>query len=227
MKGFILDGAINSYTDLGLRITLVPVIPSSQRVIEDLAIDGREGTLTLFKGWEDISFSFKAAITNKTTWNIVLPQILNAQTITFTNEPTVHFKVKYIKVSGLTQLLSNLWEFEIEVTTAPFRYLNNFATINRTSSGTVQGYGNIYSLPKITVYGIGSRTLTINGKAIVLNILNGYLIIDSELKECYYGNVAQNQNMTGDFPVLNPSSNQVTLGTGITKVEIDARWRMI
>jgi phage-related protein len=227
MKGFILDGSISSYTDLGLRITQIPTVPSSQRIIEDLAIDGREGTLTIFKGWNDISFSFKAAITNKETWRETLPQLLNAQIITFTNEPSVHFKVKYIKVSGLTQLLSNLWEFELEVTTAPFRYLNNIATINRTSSGTVQGYGNIYSLPKITVYGTGSRTLTINGKAIVLNILNGHLILDSELKECHYGNVAQNQNMTGDFPILNPTTNQVTLGTGITKVEIEPRWRTI
>ncbi len=227
MKGFILDNTIHSYTDLELRITQVPVIPTSQRVVENLEIDGREGTLTQLKGWEDISFSFKAATTNKANWHTVLPQLLNAQTIAFTTDSTVHFKVKYIKVSGLIQLLSNLWEFEIEVTTAPFRYLNNIAVINRTSSGTVQGYGNIYSLPRITVYGTGSRTLTINGKAIVLNILNGHLILDSALKECYYGNVAQNQHMTGDFLILNPTSNQVTLGTGITKVEIEPRWRMI
>lgn len=227
MKGFILDGSIHSYTNLGLRITQVPVIPNSQRIIENVEIDGREGTLTTFKGWEDICFSFKAATTNKDNWNTVLSKIVNAQTIAFTTDSTVHFKVKYIKVSGLIQLLSNLWEFEIEVTTAPFKYLNSVAIINRTSSGTVQGYGNIYALPKITVYGTGSRTLTINGKSIVLNILNGYLTLDSALKECYYGNVAQNQNMTGDFPILHPTNNQVTLGTGITKVEIEPRWRMI
>ena len=226
MYGFILDNNLASKS-LGLRITKVPSIPTTKRVIDSIDVDGREGSLTLFKGWEDLKFSFSIAIPNQQTWREVLPQILNAATITMTNASSVHFKIKYIEVSGLTQLLSNLYECELTFTCAPFRYLNNVATINRTSSGTVQGYGNIYSLPKITVYGTGSRTLTINGKAIVLNILNGHLILDSELKECYYGNVAQNQNTTGDFPILNVGSNQVTLGTGITKVEIEPRWRTL
>jgi phage-related protein len=85
----------------------------------------------------------------------------------------------------------------------------------------------VYSLPKITVYGTGSRNLTINGKLVVLNILSGSLVLDGELKTCYYGSVAQNQNMTGDFPVLNVGSNTITLGTGITKIEIEPRWRYI
>jgi len=73
--------------------------------------------------------------------------------------------------------------------------------ITLTSSGTVTNIGTVYSLPKIAVFGTGSRTLTINGKQITLNILQGSLTLDSELKTCYFGNVAQNQNMQG-VPVL-------------------------
>ena len=57
LNAFILDGTINSRTDLGLRITQVPVIPTSERVIESIEVDGREGDLTLLKGWNDMTGS--------------------------------------------------------------------------------------------------------------------------------------------------------------------------
>lgn len=220
MNAFILDGTINSRTDLGLRITEVPVIPVTERMIDSIEIDGREGDLTIFKGWKDVTFSFKAVIWNsdvQTSWKTILPQILNAKTITFSNETSVFYKIKYVKASGLTQILSSMWEFEVELTCSPFRYKANVATINRTTSGTVNNPGNIYSLPKIKVYGTGTRTLTINGN----------LTLDCDLKECFYGDVAANQYMTGGFPEFRVGSNTVTLGTGITKVEIEPRWRYL
>lgn len=230
LNAFILDGTINSRTDLGLRITEVPVIPVTERVIDSIEIDGREGDLTIPKGWKDVTFGFKVVIWKSdvwTSWQIILPQILNAKTIAFSNEPNVFYPIKYAKASGLTQILSSMWEFEMELTCSPFRYKTNVATINRTTSGTVNNPGNIYSLPKIKVYGNGTRTLTINGKPIVLNLTNGNLTLDSDLKECFYGDVAANQYMTGDFPEFRVGSNTVTLGTGITKVEIEPRWRYL
>ncbi|HFM6848192.1 TPA: phage tail protein [Enterococcus faecium] len=213
-----------------MRITEVPVIPVTERVIDSIEIDGREGDLTILKGWKDVTFGFKVVIWKSdvwTSWQIILPQILNAKTIAFSNEPNVFYPIKYAKASGLTQILSSMWEFEMELTCSPFRYKTNVATINRTTSGTVNNPGNIYSLPKIKVYGNGTRTLTINGKPIVLNLTNGNLTLDSDLKECFYGDVAANQYMTGDFPEFRVGSNTVTLGTGITKVEIEPRWRYL
>jgi phage-related protein len=96
-----------------------------------------------------------------------------------------------------------------------------------TSSGTVVNPGTVYSLPRIKVYGTGSRTLTVDGKPIVLNLLSGNLTLDSELKECSFGDTAQNNRMTGDFPVLEVGSNAISLGSGITKVEIEPRWRYL
>ena len=99
--------------------------------------------------------------------------------------------------------------------------------ITMTSSGAVSNLGTVYALPKIVVFGTGSRTLTINGKAIILNILSGSLTLDSELKTCYFGNVAQNNQMQGDFPVLEVGGNTITLGSGISKIEVEGRWRHI
>ena len=97
MNAFILDGTINSRTDLGLRITQVPVIPTSERVIENIEVDGREGDLTLLKGWKDMTFNLKAVIWAKdvwTVWRTISPQILNAKTISLSNDSSVFYKMK-------------------------------------------------------------------------------------------------------------------------------------
>jgi phage-related protein len=206
------------------------VIPTSERIVEHIEVEGREGSLTVEKGWKDITFGFKAALmssTAQTQWKTVLPQLLDAKTITLSSDPTVHLRIKQVKTSGLKPLLSTLWEFELELVCAPFRYLNDVAMLVRTTSGSVASHGNVYALPLIRVFGTGKRTLTINGKAILLDLQSEYLSIDSELKECHYGNVACNHLMTGDFPIFKLGSNTVTLGTGITKVEIEPRWRVL
>ena len=230
MNAFILNNTINSRSALGLRITDPPTIPPSKRIVDSIEVDGREGTLTILKGWEDITFHMKAALMGanlQSRFRDILPQILAAKTIHFSSDTGVFYNIKHIQASVLERKLSSLYEFSLSFTCAPFRYIRNVAMIARTASGTVSNPGSVYSLPRITVFGTGSRTLTINGKPIVLNILSGNLVLDSELRTCHFGNVAQNNRMTGDFPVLNPGNNTITLGTGITRVEIEPRWRFI
>jgi len=230
MNSFTLDNTINSRANLGLRITQPPFVPAAKRVVEPIAVDGREGTLTMLRGWEDTVFEMRAALVGTdipNRWRTALPKILNAKTIFFSNDNGVYFKIKHAEAGALERRLSSLYEFPIIFTCAPFRYLRNVPLTTMTASGTVNNTGTVYSLPKIIVYGTGSRTLTINGKPIILNLLSGSLILDSELKECYFGNVAQNNRMTGDFPVFNVGNNTITLGTGITKIEIEPRWRYL
>ena len=73
MLGIIIDG-----NKLDLVLTSVPVIPTTKRIIDTIDVDGREGSLTLLKGWEDLTITFKAAIHDKSKWDEVLPTLLNA-----------------------------------------------------------------------------------------------------------------------------------------------------
>ena len=230
MNAFILNNTINSRSDLGLRITQPPVIPISRRVVDSIDVDGREGSLTILRGWDDIKFNMKAALlggNQQSRFREILPAILAAKTIYFSSDVEVFYNVKHVQAGTLERRLTNLYEFSLSFTCSPFRQLRNIPLIIMTTSGTIINPGTVYSQPKITVYGTGSRTLTINGKQIILNILQGSLTLDSELKTCHFGNVAQNNRMQGDFPVFEVGSNTITLGTGITRIEIEGRWRHI
>jgi len=232
MNFFVLDNSINSRT-LGLRTTLPPILPTSRQIINSITVDGREGTLTNKRGWEDLPIRMQSGLLSsggKDLYNRfreLLPKLLNAKTVYFSGDPEVFYNVKHVRVDVLERRLNSLLEFALTFTCSPFKYIRNIATIEMYSPYTVVNIGTVYSLPKITVFGTGSQTLTINGKAITLNILAGSLTLDSELKTCYFGNVAQNNRMQGDFPVFEVGNNSVSFGSGITKLEIEPRWRHI
>jgi len=230
MNAFILDDSVNSRAALGLRITQPPVVPPARRIVSSIAVDGREGSLTILRGWEDVTFSLRAALigTNLSArWRTTLARIFAASTIHLSNDPDVFYQIKHVRAVPMERRLSTLGEYQITFTCAPFRYMRGVTPITRTASGGLINPGTVHSLPRLVVHGTGSRTLTINGRPIVLNILSGHLTLDSELKICFFGNVAQNNRMTGDFPVFHVGNNTITLGTGITRVDIEPRWRYL
>ena len=230
MNAFILNETTNSRTAWGLRITEAPVIPPTQRIVESVQVDGREGTLTLLKGWDNITFDMKAAlfgVNPHQKFREILPVILGAKSIYFSNDTGVLFKIKHASAGGLERLLSALWEFPITFVCEPFRYIRGVTNITMTSTGNVTNPGGVFALPKITVYGTGNQTLTVGGKQTKLNILAGNLTLDSALMECYQGNTAQNNQMQGSFPVLNTGVTAISWSNGITKIEIEPRWRYL
>ena len=230
MNAFILDHAINSRTDLGLRITQPPSTPAAKRVVDSIQVDGREGSLTILRGWEDTVFTMKAALlgTNiPARWRSVLPVILSAKTVYFSTDTAVYYNIKHVDAGPLTQRLSSLYEFPLTFTCAPFRYVRNVAMVTMTTPGSVTNPGSIHALPIIKVYGTGNQTLTVGGKQTLLNILAGNLTLDSGLMECYLGNVAQNNQMQGPFPVFETGATAIAWSSGITKLEIEPRWRFI
>jgi len=230
MNAFILDESINSRTTLGLRITNPPVVPPTKRVVESVEVDGREGSLTILHGWEDITFNMRVALRvtkPQNRYREILPVILDAKTIYFSNDTGVYFKIKHANAGALERKLSTLWDFTITFVCEPFQYVRNVAPITLAKTGNIQNSGGVFSLPKITVYGTGNQTLTIGGIQTKLNILAGHLILDSALMECYQGNVAQNNQMQGPFPVFQTGNTTISWSSGITKIEIEPRWRFL
>lgn len=82
------------------------------------------------------------------------------------------------------------------------------------------------ALPLICVMGNG--TVTVNGIAVtVTGNADNFTTIDSEMQDAYRHSENRNAYITledGDFPVLKPGENLISLGAGIACVEIRPRW---
>lgn len=82
------------------------------------------------------------------------------------------------------------------------------------------------SLPQIKAWLHGSGSIIINGEVIQLRNINEYVIIDSEVQDCYDNLGFLNNNVDLEhFPVLQKGENKIQL-SNVTKIEIIPRWRV-
>lgn len=84
------------------------------------------------------------------------------------------------------------------------------------------------SQPLMRVYGEG--TLGINSQSVTITQADVYTDIDCEMMDCFKGTANKNmyvQFTDHNFPVFKPGVNDLSLGTGITKVEVTPRWWIV
>lgn len=119
--------------------------------------------------------------------------------------------------------------FDIEFNCKPQRFLTSGQeVITLTANGSVTNPTRFASQPLMRVYGAG--ILGIGSQSITILQADEYTDIDCEMMDAYKGTQSKNgyiQLTDYNFPVFEPGANNISLGTGITKVEITPRWWMI
>ena len=81
------------------------------------------------------------------------------------------------------------------------------------------------SAPLIRVYGTG--TIGVGSETIKVNTNPGYVDLDCDLEDAFMGATNCNSMIeltSGDFPQLKPGNNGITIGNGISRIEITPRW---
>lgn len=119
--------------------------------------------------------------------------------------------------------------FTLQFECMPQRFLISGETVvTKTSSGTITNPTLFASKPLLrvtttrataSVLGVGSTNITLKRQ--------GVTYIDCETGRAYNGATSYDAYVslnTIDFPTLEPGSNGISLGTGISRVEITPRW---
>lgn len=228
MRAFTLDHTVTS-ASLGLRFTAPVEIPTAERVVEDIEVAGRAGTLTRLGGWHDTIITLPLAV-NLTggvdAYQSAALALTKASTIGLSGEPGIFRLIKHATISPLRRELASWGFFDAELTCAPFAYLDTGLTTHTlTVSGSITNPGMIKSAPVITVYGTGTLTFTINGTAYRMSSPSGQVTLDSARLVAHVAGRVQTDALTGDFPRLVPGVNRFVLGTGISKIEVVGNWR--
>lgn len=116
--------------------------------------------------------------------------------------------------------------FSVSFYRKPQRFLTSGETVTTlTASGTITNPTLFDAKPLMRVYGTG--TLGIGSDSIQITAADSYTDIDFDIMEAYKGAVSCNDKIrltSVDYPVLPAGNTAISLGTGITKVEITPRW---
>ena len=119
----------NTYalSDKKIYMPTRPAIPPNTKRMQYIEIPGRDGTVSMFDGYDDRPFPIDFNIYDGTNVNKKLrevnPIFSNCKTIKFTDDPEIYYKVKEFKISDKERVFDKAYEFSAEVKIEPFDYL--------------------------------------------------------------------------------------------------------
>ncbi|KPU55746.1 MULTISPECIES: phage tail domain-containing protein [Bacillus] len=218
-------------SDYELCLVERPPIPTPKRKIIKHEVEGRDdGALTELGEYEDINLSVELNIlldeeSLKTKLRFIKVWLLEAKTLSF-NDEDVFYKVKYVEIDDIENEIEEYGKFEVGFTLGPHAYFT-YSSLEITGPEIVYNPGTYKSNPFLKIYGSGEIKMTINDKTFLLKDVNQYVIVDSQMMECYKDTSPQNHKMIGDFPFFQRGANNISWTGNVSKVEIEGRWRYL
>lgn len=196
------------------------------------SIDGRNGDLHIDNNRKkNFSYTIQGVIPSAylTNYLPLRSELLNCEgymDIKSYMHTEYYRKGKIQSISNITSSPEkDIVTFGVKVTFRPELYLTNGETIlTFSASGLLTNPTPCESKPLLRVYGKG--TITVGTTVIKVNTAGtSYIDIDTDTMQAYEGDLNRNSYITvTEWGHLTSGENTVTLGSGITKVEVTPRW---
>lgn len=227
MIDLIIDGVYAS--EYNLSMVERPSIPTPERKITTYEIDGRHGSLTELGTYQDMVLPITLNLLEEENIKDLIRQIktwLLQCKVLFFSDDTVFYQVKHVSIGDIANEIEEYGLFDVTFTLDPFAY-SNFDTISAVKDSTLYNPGTYEAEPIIKVSGTGDVRLQLNSTIIQLKQIDQFIVLDSEMQNCYKGTEPLNHKMSGEFPVLIVGENTISWTGNVTKVEIEGRWRFL
>ena len=221
-----------SSDDIGVIVESYPTRAVPRRKFEKISVPGRNGDI-LFQedAFENVTQTYEIYVSAKKVklhnvahkvaqW-LLQPGYLRLED---SYEPDYYRIACYNGGEDIENYLDEFGRATISFDCFPQRfYKSGEYPITLTKNQMLINPSSYPAKPLIKITGSGAGTLTINKAGIALTGINQFLIIDSELQDCYKDGSNENAKMSGEFPVLSKDS-VITWSGGITGVQITPRW---
>lgn len=233
MLNYLTFGGADSRT-YNVYISGSGIYNSPARALTMVNIPGRNGALILneYERFDNIevvypAFIFKQFDSKVADFRAVLSRYGYYQRLTDTYHPNEYRMGVFMRGLEVTPTKPlDAGRFDIVFNCKPQRFLTSGETATSfTSSGTITNPTQFSTKPLLRVYGAG--TVGIGAGTITISQADVYTDIDCDLCLAYKGSTNKNQYVSFASyggPSLGPGSNNITLNTGITKVEVTPRW---
>lgn len=209
---------------------------SAPRILNDIQVPGRSGTLTPLNSntFNNFQLTYQCYMTKEMKLKLdELRAYLNAfsgyQRLEDTINPTYYRMARYNGSFEVGDKDKQGATFSIKFDCMPQKFLKSGeAAIILTASGTIKNPTSYDAKPVLKIYGTGEvkiGTSTIKVK----NAGTQYIEFDCDTLNAYEGANNRNNNIElAKEPLLLANiATGITLGSGITKVEIKPRWYTI
>lgn len=218
--------------NLGFALVGRPSIPSADKKYETIEVEGRDGALTKFIGYQDLKFSLKFNILFQSDIKQKLREIKGllsvAKTLAFDDSPNFFYKIKRCQISDTETIIKQSGVFSVEFIADPFEFeSSSVLEYENPSNLLIRNNTTYFSQPIIKIHGKDNIKLFVNDDLIEIKQINEGIVIDSEMQEAYYNDSNMNHQMSGSFPTFEIGENRIRLEGNVNKIEILPQWRWL
>ena len=218
--------------NLGFALVGRPSIPSADKKYETIEVEGRDGVLTKFIGYQDLKFSLKFNILFQSDIKQKLREIKGllsvAKTLAFDDSPNFFYKIKQAQISDTETIIKSSGVFTVEFIADPFEFeSSSVLEYENPSNLLIRNNTTYFSQPVLKIFGQGNIKLFVNDELVEIKQINEGIVIDSEMQEAYYNDNNMNHQMLGSFPVFAIGENKIRTEGNIDKIEILPNWRWL
>lgn len=215
MAYFIWNGIDSRSKNIGLK-TLPPRTKPAER-IELISVPGRSGFLTQKENaFDSMTLSVECWLKKDSNVYDVINWLQGAGTLIFSDDLTKQYEAVIVNAIPFDKVLKFWKSFVIQFEVQPFNKGVSKQSVTITSptlNTTKTVNGNVETEPIITLNGTGNFNITVNAKTFILTNVSGAIVVDSSLFNCTEANGTVNANgkLSGDFPVLVPGNNTISI----------------
>ena len=218
--------------NLGFALVGRPDVPSADKKYETIEVEGRDGALTKFLGYQDLKFTLKFNILFQDDIKQKLREIKGllsvAKTLAFDDSPNFFYKIKRAQISDTETIIKQSGVFSVEFIADPFEFeSSSVLEYENPSNLLIRNNTTYFSQPVFKIHGQDNIKLFVNDELVEIKQINEGIVIDSEMQEAYYNNDNMNHQMLGDFPTFEIGENRIRLEGNIDKIEILPNWRWL
>ena len=218
--------------NLGFALVGRPSIASADKKYETTEVEGRDGSLTRFLGYEDLKFTLNFNILFQDDIKQKLREIKGllsvAKTLAFDDSPNFFYKIKRCQISDTETIIKQSGVFSVEFIADPFEFeSSSVLEYENPSNLLIRNNTTYFSQPVLKIFGQGNIKLYVNDELVEVKNINEGIVIDSEMQEAYYNNDNINHQMLGDFPIFGIGENKIRTEGNIDKIEILPNWRWL
>ena len=217
----------------GLMISELPPISKPEMRVDRTEIDGRDGDIVDELGYAAYKKTVRVGLTTGYDIDAIAKYFTGTGNLTLSNEADKYYKARITSQVDFEKLL-RFKTADVDFEVQPYKYKLSESDVDLTISGetsvAVTNAGLEESKPLIRLEGSGTIELTVGGLSVFsidIDAGDGYVLVDSEALDAYVTAGLRNNNMTGDFPTLQPGSNTIGWTGTLTRIVVTPRSRWL
>ena len=224
--------------DMGVIMERLPDEPRARRNFEEIPIPGRDGRSGKDKGSYDIAQTNMSINLNGREPTDIYAWLQGEGWLITSDDPE---KMRWVSLydqisdAGFRVQGACYDTITVPVRMQPYKYSANAESeyADYTSAAVFNGQGNAKALPILEITGSGDITLMANGATVMIDELDGTIIIDCDAMTAYteangvISFAGRKVAIVDEWPRLDPDSNSVNWTGNVSRLRIRPWWRWL